>query len=328
MTLKSTVLKIKKFLLAHSIGHIQKHEQLIKLVEYTRGLYRYPNKMLGRECSISNQNEKTDVLVFAAHPDDEILGLGTTLYRHKLKGDKIKIVFTTNGTGRESESWYIKTKQAKKKFEIRYAEAAQALALINIPKENIQSLGYPDGGTQRYLKEITKDIQMIIEKLNPGRIYVHCIEGGHGDHDLTSYVVKSVCQKLGYRNVFEWAEYNPIQPIGSHEIRFISKNAMDADEIIIDISKEERSLKRKMLFYHQSQEVEQYFMMGEAIREADLSEMEAELLKYCNISKRRLLPLLKRYKNFKNEIKSKAISGTFNGINLIGVKVLIDTMNL
>ena len=48
-------------------------------------------------------------------------------------------------------------------------EAVNALLQINIPRDNIYCLGFPDGGTQRYLKKLAIDISMIIEKLNPGR---------------------------------------------------------------------------------------------------------------------------------------------------------------
>ncbi|WP_251549845.1 PIG-L deacetylase family protein [Neobacillus muris] len=329
-TLQRTIMKIKLFLLSHIISHIQKNDQLIKTVEYTRGLYRYP-KMLGRHCPIYSKNQKTDVLVFAAHPDDDVLGLGTTLLRHSLNGESIKIVFITNGTGRDSESWYIKADQAKKKFDIRYFEAIQALSIINIPKENIFSLGFPDGGTQRYLKHISKDVHTFLQELNPGRVYVHCIEGGHGDHDLTSYVVKSVCHKIGYQNVFEWTEYNPIQPIGTSDVRFLSTDNTSSEEISIDISEEERSLKRKMLKCHQSQDVEQYYMMGEAIRQADTSQMDNELKEYCQISKKRLQPFIKNFKNnngYSKKITALSFLIGLKGNLFIGLEFLIDTLSI
>ena len=32
------------------------------------------------------------VLILAAHPDDDILGMGGTILKHSQKGDKIKII--------------------------------------------------------------------------------------------------------------------------------------------------------------------------------------------------------------------------------------------
>ena len=37
------------------------------------------------------------ILVVAAHPDDEVLGCGGTMARHAKNGDKVHIVFMSNG---------------------------------------------------------------------------------------------------------------------------------------------------------------------------------------------------------------------------------------
>ena len=37
------------------------------------------------------------IFVVAAHPDDEILGCGGTLLKHKKNGDKIFILFISDG---------------------------------------------------------------------------------------------------------------------------------------------------------------------------------------------------------------------------------------
>ena len=275
--------------------YIPELDRFIKKLEYIRGLYRYPNKMLGRHFTINPINNNIDVLVFAAHFDDDVLGLCSTLYRHSLNGDNIKVVFVTNGTAGAGESWYRKIKKSKKRANLRFKEAVQALSQINISKENIYCLGFPDAGTQRYLKEMLIDISMLFQKFNPRRVYVHCIEGGHIDHDITSFVVKTICNKIGFTNVFEWTEYNPSQPIGTKNIKFLPTQSDRFDEIIIDISEEERILKRQMLAFHKSQGVEKYFLQGEAIRQANIFKSEMELYEHCQLSKRRLLPIVKEF---------------------------------
>lgn len=285
---------------------IKGNETLKKKIEYVRGLYRYPRKMMGSEFPKRYFNEDTDVLVFAAHPDDDVLGLSTTLYRHSLNGRRIKVIFVTNGSGRDGESWTIGVSESKKKSKIRYREAVEALSLINISKENIFCFGYPDGGTQRYLKNMAKDIKMLIEKLNPGRIYVHCIEGGHVDHDMTSFVVKTICNKIGYTNLFEWTEYNPIQSLGAQNVTFLPTQSTVLKEIKIEISEEERILKRKMLACHQSQDVEQFFLQGEAIRQANTSQSEIELFEHCQLPKNKLQPILKDFNKSMKRLQKKS----------------------
>ena len=80
--------------------------------------------------------------------------------------------------------------------------------------------------------------------------------------------------------MFEWAEYNPSQPIGTQNIKFLPAQSNRLEEIRIDITEKERILKRKMLAFHQSQDVEKYFMQGEAIRQADIFKTEVELYEH------------------------------------------------
>ncbi|MEE6451417.1 PIG-L family deacetylase [Gottfriedia acidiceleris] len=295
--IKLTINAAPKMLINIMLGilKIVFNDHVIKLVEYIRGLYRYPNKMLGRRMPQEYKGD-VDVLVFAAHQDDEVLGLGTTLHRHRLNGDRIKVIYTTNGTGYGRESWNISLSKSKEKSNTRFKEAVQGLSLINIFEKDMFCLGYPDRGTHRYIENMSKDIIMLIQDLKPKRIYVHCIEGGHRDHDMTSFVVKSVCKKMEYTNVFEWTEYNDIQPLGSSDVKFPNTKLVCIEEIKVDISEDERDLKRKMLALHKSQDVEQFYLQGEAIRQANLSLVEDELIEKSILSISRKLNVIKKYK--------------------------------
>jgi LmbE family N-acetylglucosaminyl deacetylase len=281
------IIKLKQYLLGL--------DGIIQNIEFFRGLYRYPCKMIGRVFHINTIKENIDVLVIAAHPDDDVLGIGTTLYRHQLKGENIIVVFTTNGTNWGKESWRIKVSEAERRASIRYQEAVKALSLIGIPQDNIFCLGFPDGGTHRYLKYLAKDIDLLINKLAPRYIYAHCIEGGHSDHDMTSFVAKSICYKMNYSNLYEWTEYNPQQPLGTKNVRFLPSKFYREEESFVEISAEERDLKKKMLAFHKSQDVEKFFVQGEALRLANLSQIETELKLFCKLSKRRLVPVVKKF---------------------------------
>ena len=78
-------------------------------------------------------------------------------------------------------------------------------------------------------------------------------------------------------------------------LNFCILNQIGLDEIIIDISEEERILKRKMLAFHQSQDVEKYYIQGEAIRQADILKPEIELYEHCQLPKRCLFPIIKDF---------------------------------
>ncbi|TDG00315.1 PIG-L deacetylase family protein [Paenibacillus piri] len=266
-------------------------EKFIHMLEFARGLYRYPDRLLGRHCTPEQLADQTDILVFAAHPDDDILGLGTVLYRHSLTGSRITVVFTTNGSSysyKKSFAW------AEAVARIRYEEAAQALSLIGLTKQNVICLGYPDRGTHRYLKGLAEDIERVVDALKPQKIYVHAIEGGHPDHDITSFIVQSVCRLLRFYKVYEWTEYNQYHDLGSPHITFLPEKIIYKHKIeMIRISEHERILKGKMLACHKSQDVVGYFNHGEAVRQTSLTHLESALKTHWLLPKELLRPVLK-----------------------------------
>lgn len=273
--------------------YIRQLDGLIKAVEYVRGIYKYPNNMIGRINNLNKTTENIDILVIAAHPDDEILGLSTTLYREQLNGKNIVIAFVTNGSCWDKQSWRIRRSETLMKSMIRYKEASKALSLIGIPQDHIICLGFPDAGTHRYVENIGADIYMLINQLKPGSIYVHCIEGGHNDHDISSFIVKVVCKEINFTNVYEWTEYHPKQPIGTENVNFLPSSNKKLKEKSIVISKTERRLKKMMLACHKSQDVERFYLQGEAIRKANLYNMEDEILTYCQLPKNNIIRLIK-----------------------------------
>ena len=57
------------------------------------------NKINAKVCIYETKNDifNEKVLVVVAHPDDEVLGCGGTIIKHKQANDKVKIIFLADG---------------------------------------------------------------------------------------------------------------------------------------------------------------------------------------------------------------------------------------
>lgn len=266
--------------------------QLIERVTFTH--------KVGRLVPGSDYSPNSPVLVFAAHADDDILGVGIRMRRHVQSGEHVGVIFTTNG-GEHNRSRRLILRTA----QLRYREACSALAHIGIPQDNVFCLGFPDGRLYRYMVDMALDIKSIIEKNRPEQIYVHAIEGGHRDHDVTGFVVQSVCRQLGYSEVYEWAEYNPFCPLGGSKLDFPPEpEGVLYEPMRIRTTPEEHALKRIMLLTHSSQ-VEglgftHYTTRDELIRRANLNNLQLKLLHFWtySIDSSRLLRALQQFQLF------------------------------
>ena len=86
------------------------------------------------------------VLIIAAHPDDEILGCGATISKHKRAGDQVKIMIITGKRGTRLDQ-----------------------KLDTVP-----------------ILSINKKIEKVISKFKPQRVYTHYIHDLNEDHQIVS----------------------------------------------------------------------------------------------------------------------------------------------
>lgn len=79
-----------------------------------------------------------NTIILCPHQDDEILSSFLLMHRLRKNGDKVTIIFATNGDY-----------HGKKIAEIRYMESVQALSLCDIEEDNILYMGYGDTGMRK-----------------------------------------------------------------------------------------------------------------------------------------------------------------------------------
>lgn len=113
------------------------------------------------------------VLVTCAHPDDETLGLGGTLKNHIQNGDSIFLLCFSDGQfGRDVTPNGIKQREEQAK------KACKTLGI-----KNYRFLRYADQKLDSVaLTELTKNIEIIINKFKPTVFYTHFWGDVNQDH--------------------------------------------------------------------------------------------------------------------------------------------------
>lgn len=121
-----------------------------------------------------------NVLVFAPHPDDDIIGCGGSIARHIQLGDRVTIVYMTSG---ESGSLKYSTQELA---SIREEEARQAAAILGVSQ--LFYLRYPDGYLE-YSKSALDDVVSLIRQHKPTRVYLPHDNEAVPDHKVTSRLI-------------------------------------------------------------------------------------------------------------------------------------------
>ena len=133
------------------------------------------------------------VLVIAAHPDDEVLGMGGLLKKFSKKENDIKIVFLATGISSRRSNDYLNSTKYKinnnlkndieKQIEQLQKDARKALSVLGIKK--IQFEDFPDNEMDIVSNlKITKKIEGIIDDYRPDTVYTHSQCDINVDHRL------------------------------------------------------------------------------------------------------------------------------------------------
>ncbi|HBH45838.1 MAG TPA: GlcNAc-PI de-N-acetylase [Candidatus Jacksonbacteria bacterium] len=125
-----------------------------------------------------------NILLIAAHPDDEILGAGGTLLKHSREKDSVNLLILGDGiTSRDIHS-DVKARQHQAKRAAK-ALGARRLILKSLPDNQFDTIP---------LLEITKIIEQAIIEIKPQIIYTHHLHDLNIDHQLTAQAVLTACR--------------------------------------------------------------------------------------------------------------------------------------
>ena len=134
-----------------------------------------------------------NILVIAAHPDDEVLGMGGTIKKFTKKGNHIKIVIMATGIAARRSTEYINSTKYQMNKKTLAKINSQIKQLRNDAKKAIKILGvtdieffdYPDNEMDTVSNlEVTKTIENILKKFKPSVVYTHSKYDINIDHQI------------------------------------------------------------------------------------------------------------------------------------------------
>ena len=141
-----------------------------------------------------NQN----ILVVAAHPDDEVLGCGGAIARHADSGDRVHVLIIAEGaTSRQVHRNRI---QASDQLSDLYKSAHSASRILGV--EKLEMFDFPDNRLDSVDRlELIKLIENKIFDYTPDTVYLHHSGDVNIDHRRLHEAVVTACRPVPHHPV-------------------------------------------------------------------------------------------------------------------------------
>ena len=120
-----------------------------------------------------------NVLVVAAHSDDEVLGCGGTIAKLTASGIKVSVMFMTNGVSART------IKNSSTASVARENHARKAASILGI--DEVLQYSFPDNSMDSVpLLDVTKCIEQELSNLKPDTIFTHSLKDLNIDHQIVA----------------------------------------------------------------------------------------------------------------------------------------------
>jgi LmbE family N-acetylglucosaminyl deacetylase len=211
-----------------------------------------PSRFLARLARAEGQIMER-VAIVVAHPDDEVIGVGSRLPR---MGD-VHVVYVTDGAPADLDRAGPLGFASREAYAAARAdEALRGLALAGIRPERVRRLGFMDQRASLVMGDVTAAVLETLRELRPQVVITHPFENGHPDHDATALAVHLACRRLREMGgavplLIEFSSYH--DPDGTGTTAVHSFLPADVPTIEIPLGDGEQELKRRLFAAHASQ---------------------------------------------------------------------------
>jgi LmbE family N-acetylglucosaminyl deacetylase len=217
-------------------------------------LYTFTRCMLEHEIRFRRQWLSRPTIVVAAHPDDEIIGLGTLL--PKLQRLQV-VIHLTDGAPRTGPD--IQNAGCRDWLEyaaLRRKESEQAFTKAGLPPVQRICLWCPDQQAAFAIARNAIRLAFVFRSLRPAFVFTHSYEGGHPDHDACAAAVHGAVGLLKSSGrvaprLLEFASYH-LGGCGMETECFVSHSKRPP--LLRTLSPEEREVKLRLLSCFTSQQ--------------------------------------------------------------------------
>jgi LmbE family N-acetylglucosaminyl deacetylase len=141
-----------------------------------------------------------NIMVFAPHPDDEVLGCGGTIVKKLRGGDDVFIIFMTDGRYGLNEMGVKDPDPFEHKF-IRKEEALRAAEILGLKEENLFFLDIEDKTLGKHKFYALEKVISILKDIHPAEVYLPQELEYNIDHRVTYNIVKDAIKKLNLNTV-------------------------------------------------------------------------------------------------------------------------------
>jgi LmbE family N-acetylglucosaminyl deacetylase len=129
------------------------------------------------------------VLVVAAHPDDELLGLGGTIARHSAAGDDVVCVVASEGAS---------TRYGDDAAASLEAMGRAAAAVLGV--RELRFLGLRDQHLDAQpILSVIQTVEKVVDEIQPDIVYTHHWGDVNRDHRVISEAIMVACRPVGDR---------------------------------------------------------------------------------------------------------------------------------
>jgi LmbE family N-acetylglucosaminyl deacetylase len=183
------------------------------------------------------------VMVVAAHPDDETIGIGAQLCRLK----NALILHVTDGAPRDGRDMARYGFSSIEEYAAsRRVELANALEAGGVADARTLTFDIPDQEACRHLAELTRRIAELFDSETPCAVFTHAYEGGHPDHDAAAFAVHAACRLLPPKSAPAIIEMALYHRQGGHLVNgeFI---AADRPVTPVPLNEDDTGRKRRMI---------------------------------------------------------------------------------